>query len=87
MIIRAITMSRFKLPDCSVGIPRFARSPGYTARAVFYRRRRELHKAYREGLEVRLVVNAVVMRNTRYMEQAIALMRQSNRGASLTPRA
>ncbi|WP_020376191.1 hypothetical protein [Sulfobacillus thermosulfidooxidans] len=46
-----------------------------------------MHKAYREGLEVRLVVNAVVMRNTRYMEQAIALMRQSNRGASLTPRA
>ena len=51
------------------------------ARAVFYGKRGELHQAYREGQEdqlnaLGLVVNAIVLWNTRYMEQALALIRQ-----------
>lgn len=44
------------------------------ARAVFYGKRGELHQAYRESREYQLnalglVVNAIVLWNTRYMEQ------------------
>ena len=51
------------------------------ARAVFYGKRGELHQAYREGQEdqlnaLGLVVNAIVLWNTRYMEQALDALRQ-----------
>ena len=51
------------------------------ARAVFYGKRGELQQAYREGQEdqlnaLGLVVNAIVLWNTRYMEQALASLRQ-----------
>lgn len=53
------------------------------ARAVFYGKRGELHQAYREGQEdqlgaLGLVVNAIVVWNTRYMESAVQVLR--NRG-------
>jgi hypothetical protein len=51
------------------------------ARAVFYGKRGELHQAYREGQEdqlnaLGLVVNAIVLWNTRYMEQALVTLLQ-----------
>ena len=57
------------------------------ARAVFYGKRGELHQAYREGQEdqlnaLGLVVNAIVLWNTRYMEQALESLRQRGQGAS-----
>ena len=57
------------------------------ARAVFYGKRGELHQAYREGQEdqlnaLGLVVNAMVLWNTRYMEQALASLRQRGQEVS-----
>ncbi|NMP24756.1 Tn3 family transposase [Sulfobacillus harzensis] len=57
------------------------------ARAVFYGKRGELHQAYREGQEdqlnaLGLVVNAIVLWNTRYMEQALDALRR--RGQEIT---
>ncbi len=56
------------------------------ARAVFYGKRGELHQAYRAGQEdqlgaLGLVVNAIVVWNTRYMESALQVLR--NRGHTL----
>ena len=50
------------------------------ARAVFYGKRGELHQAYREGQEEQLnalglVVNAIVLWNTRYMGVAVDALR------------
>ncbi len=50
------------------------------ARAVFYGKRGELHQAYREGQEdqlnaLGLVVNAIVLWNTRYMGVAVDALR------------
>jgi TnpA family transposase len=52
------------------------------ARAVFYGKKGELHQAYREGQEdqlgaLGLVVNAIVLWNTRYMTKAIEELRKS----------
>ncbi|MFA9396852.1 MAG: Tn3 family transposase [Clostridiaceae bacterium] len=52
------------------------------ARAVFYGKKGELHQAYREGQEdqlgaLGLVVNAIIVWNTRYMELAIENLRKS----------
>nr|WP_268905682.1 Tn3 family transposase [Clostridium sp. HV4-5-A1G] len=46
------------------------------ARAVFYSKKGDLHQAYREGQEdqlgaLRLIVNSIVVWNTRYMKSAI----------------
>ena len=51
------------------------------ARAVFYGKRGELHQAYREGQEdqlsaLGLVVNAIVLWNTRYMGVAVDALRE-----------
>ncbi|KEK21889.1 transposase [Bacillus gaemokensis] len=56
------------------------------ARAVFYGKRGELHQSYRAGQEdqlgaLGLVVNAIVVWNTRYMESALQVLR--NRGHTL----
>lgn len=53
------------------------------ARAVFYGKRGELHQSYRAGQEdqlgaLGLVVNAIVVWNTRYMESILKVLR--NRG-------
>lgn len=58
------------------------------ARAVFYGKRGELHQAYREGQEdqlnaLGLVVNAIVLWNTRYMEHTLAALRQHGVGGRL----
>lgn len=50
------------------------------ARAVFYGKRGELHQSYRVGQEdqlgaLGLVVNAIVVWNTRYMESALTVLR------------
>ncbi|MCC2458355.1 MULTISPECIES: Tn3 family transposase [Bacillus] len=50
------------------------------ARSVFYGKRGELHQAYRAGQEdqlgaLGLVVNAIVLWNTRYMESALQVLR------------
>ena len=52
------------------------------ARAVFYGKRGELHQAYPEGQEdqlgaLGLVVNAIVIWNTRYMEVALDALRKA----------
>jgi TnpA family transposase len=52
------------------------------ARAVFYGKKGELHQSYREGQEdqlgaLGLVVNAIIVWNTRYMELAIENLRKS----------
>ncbi len=51
-------------------------------RAVFYGKRGELHQAYQEGQEAQLsalglIVNAIVVWNTRYMEVAIDSLRKT----------
>ncbi len=51
------------------------------ARAVFYGKRGELHQAYREGQEdqlsaLGLVVNAIILWNTRYMGIAVDALRE-----------
>lgn len=56
------------------------------ARAVFYGKRGELHQRYREGQEdqlgaLGLVVNAIVVWNTRYIQSALDVIRQ--RGESV----
>nr|WP_311764931.1 transposase [Paenibacillus agricola] len=53
------------------------------ARAIFYGKKGELHKAYREGQEdqlgaLGLVVNAIVLWNTRYTEVALDAIRKTN---------
>ncbi len=53
------------------------------ARAVFYGKRGELHQAYREGQEdqlsaVGLVVNAMVLWNTRYMGVTVDALREES---------
>ena len=52
------------------------------ARTVFYGKKGELHQSYREGQEdqlgaLGLVVNAIIVWNTRYMELAIENLRKS----------
>ena len=59
------------------------------ARAVFYGKRGELHQAYREGQEdqlgaLGLVVNAIVIWNTRYMEVAIDALRKTGQNIDNT---
>ena len=54
---------------------------------MFCGERGELHQAYREGQEdqlnaLGLVVNAMVLWNTRYMEQALASLRQRGQEVS-----
>ncbi|AND28826.1 transposase [Bacillus sp. Root11] len=56
------------------------------ARAVFYGKRGELHQSYREGQEEQLgalglVVNAIIVWNTRYIESALQVLR--NRGHTI----
>ncbi len=58
------------------------------ARAAFYGKRGELHQAYREGQEdqlnaLGLVVNAMVLWNTRYMGVAVDALRED--GVSIDP--
>ncbi len=62
------------------------RSRHSLARAVFYGKRGELHQSYRAGQEdqlgaLGLVINAIVVWNTRYMESALQAPR--NRGHTL----
>nr|WP_230876887.1 transposase [Bacillus sp. SRB3LM] len=56
------------------------------ARAVFYGKHGELHQPYREGQEEQLgalglVVNAIIVWNTRYIESALQVLR--NRGYTI----
>ncbi|MGR5965401.1 Tn3 family transposase [Bacillus cereus] len=56
------------------------------ARSVFYGKRGELHQSYREGQEEQLgalglVVNAIIVWNTRYIESALQVLR--NRGHTI----
>ncbi|MEW9576789.1 Tn3 family transposase [Bacillus toyonensis] len=56
------------------------------ARAVFYKKQGEIHQSYRVGQEdqlgaLGLVVNTIVVWNTRYMESALQVLR--NRGHTL----
>ncbi|MGQ7114891.1 Tn3 family transposase, partial [Escherichia sp. TWPC-MK] len=56
------------------------------ARAVFYGKRVELHQSYREGQEEQLgalglVINAIIVWNTRYIESALQVLR--NRGHTI----
>jgi hypothetical protein len=56
------------------------------ARAVFYGKRGELHQSYREGQEdqlgaLGLVVNAIVIWNTKYMEVALDAISQAGQPA------
>jgi hypothetical protein len=58
------------------------------ARAIFHGQRREIRQCYREGQEdqlgtLGLVVNAVVLWNTRYLDAALAQVRAS--GAAVNP--
>ena len=51
------------------------------ARAVFYGKKGELHQAYREGQEdqlssLGLIVNTIIVWNTRYMQAAIEKLRK-----------
>lgn len=54
------------------------------ARAIFYGKRGELHQSYREGQEdqlgaLGLVVNAIIIWNTRYMELALEAIKNSGK--------
>jgi len=57
------------------------------ARAVFYGKRGELHQTYREGQEdqlnaLGLVVNAVILWNTRYMGMVLDALRERDQPVS-----
>jgi TnpA family transposase len=58
------------------------------ARAVFYGKKGELHQAYREGQEdqlgaLGLIVNAIIIWNTRYMQLAIESLQKSGHNISI----